>query len=545
MMGIPQPMIRVAAVALVALALTPALWVLASNRDIPQFGTYQDDGLFLIGAKSLSEHQGYRISNLPGEPFQTKYQPLHALVLAAIWSINGNFPANLWLVSIYQAVVLVSFIALSGLLFRSFRFSPLESAALCAFLALSPWIIYWATVPFSDYLFAALVAATFLLLNRADANHRLFLAAGITAAAACMTKSAGLLILPAVLVGSFRRRDWRSAGVFLIPVLPAIVGWTLWTNGHRELSDQPILWYYTDYIGAFLKNGGLRALPDIFPHNIVSIMTASGSVVLHNLPDTMPGRFLCILVLAAMVTGAVRIVKRTGLIEYPVFCLLLALTLSVWNFSPSVRLMLPMLPLLAIGLYLEGGVLAQLIRRSLQGPSLEKNAFGNRVAAYMILAGMVVGCLYGIRQNSIFIARQIPALLQQSRESTARSREVFRWCRASLPSSAVVLASDDTLVYLYTGLKSVRPVPNSVAFYTNDHAGMLANFTHLDQVTRAFGITHILISPGDYETEFEAGDRQRILRLLVDNPKHKTIYSAGGFTVLEIEAPGVSVGFVP
>ena len=154
------------------------------------------------------------------------------------------------------------------------------------------------------------------------------------------------------------------------------------------LSDQPILWYYTDYIGAFIKNGGLRALPDIIPHNIMSIMTASGSVVIHNLPDSMPGRFLSILVVAAMVTGAVRIVKRTGLIEYPIFCLLLALTLSVWNFSPSVRLMLPILPLLAIGLYLEGGVLAGLIRRSLQGKDL-----GNRVAAYMILAGIFVGML--------------------------------------------------------------------------------------------------------------------------------------------------------
>src|SRR5438105_141252 len=166
----------------------PALWVLASNRDIPQFGTYQDDGLFLIGAKSLSEHHGYRISNLPGEPFQTKYQPLHALLLAGIWSIDSNFPANLTLVAIYQALVFVAFIAISALLFRSFRFSPLESAAMAAFLALSPWIIYWATVPFSDYLFAALVAGTFLLLNK-----RLFLAAGLIAATAYLTKSAGLL----------------------------------------------------------------------------------------------------------------------------------------------------------------------------------------------------------------------------------------------------------------------------------------------------------------------------------------------------------------
>ena len=102
------------------------------------------------------------------------------------------------------------------------------------------------------------------------------------------------------------------------------------------------------------------------------------------------------------------------------------------------------------------------------------------MAAYVILAVVVLGFLYGVRQNSIFIARDIPALLQQGRAITARSREVFRWCRASLPQSAVVLASDDTLFYLYTGRKSVRPVPNSVAFYTNDHAGMVANFTHLE-----------------------------------------------------------------
>lgn len=526
-MGIPKPVV---AMGLVALALIPALWVLTSNRDIPQFGTYQDDGLFLIGAKSLSEHHGYRISNLPGEPFQTKYQPLHAWLLAGIWSIDGNFPGNLLLVSIYQALVLVSFIALSGLLFRSFGFSPLESAALCAFLSLSPWIIYWATVPFSDYLFAALVAGTFFLFNR-----RFLLAAGLVAAAACLTKAAGLLIVPAVLIGGLRSRDWRSLGLFLAPVLPATAGWMLWANGHRVISDQPILWYYTDYIGAFVKNGGFRALPDIVPHNLMSIIAASGSVVIQNLPDSMPGRFLCILVVAAMVTGAIRIVKGTGLVEYPIFCLLLLITLVVWNFSPSVRLMLPMLPLLAIGLYLEGGVLAALIRRSLQGKDI-----GNRVAAYVITAAIVAGGLYGIRQNTIFIAREIPALLQQSRDLTARSREVFRWCRTSLPASAVVLASDDTLVYLYTGRKSVRPVPNSVAFYTNDHAGMLANFTHLDDVTRAFGITHILINPRDYETEFEPEDRRQILRLLLDNPRHKTIYAADGFTVLEIESPSIS-----
>ena len=532
MVGIPRSAISVA---LVALALMPALWVLESNRDIPQFGTYQDDGLFLIGAKSLSEHQGYRISNLPGEPCQTKYQPVHALVLAAIWSINGNFPGNLTLVAIYQALVFVALIALSALLFRSFRFSPLESAAMAAFLALSPWIIYWATVPFSDYLFAALVTGTFVILNRASGSRGLILAAGLTAAAAYLTKSAGLLIVPAVLIGCIRRHDWKSAGLFLFPVLPAIAGWTLWASSHRTPSDQPIVWYYTDYIGAFLKNGGIQALPEIVPHNLWSIMAAAGSVLVHDLPDSMLGRFLCVLIAAAMVTGAVRIMKRTGSTDYPIFCLLLAATLGLWNFSPNVRLMLPILPLLAMGLYLEGQVLTGLIRRSMQGRDL-----GNRVAAYVILIAILSGCVYGIRRNAVFIARDIPALLQQGRESTARSRQVFTWMRATLPPSAVVLASNDTLVYLNTGRKSVRPVPNSVAFYTNDHAAMLANFTGLDQLVGAFGITHILVSPGDYMTEFEPVDRQEIMRLLLANPAHKTIYSVDGFTIREIESPSTT-----
>ena len=64
-----------------------------------------------------------------------------------------------------------------------------------------------------------------------------------------------------------------------------------------------------------------------------------------------------------------------------------------------------------------------------------------------------------------------------------------------------------------------------------------------NEVARAFGITHILISPGDYETEFEPQDRVQILHLLFDDPTHKTIYSADGFTVLEIEPAGISAGF--
>ena len=339
-----------------------------------------------------------------------------------IWSIDGNFPGNLRLVSLYQTLVFavthraigipLSIVSVFAIGIRgAVRISGIESLDhLLGDRALFGLLVRCAG------------GADILDSESSSGNRRWFFAAGIAAAAACLTKSAGLRSCPrfssAVCGGAIGDPRVSSSH----PVLPAIAGWTLWANGHRTPSDQPILWYYTDYIGAFLKNdGGLRALPDIIPHNLLSIMAASGSVVIHDLPDSMPGRFLCILVVAAMVTGAVRIVKRTGLIEYPLFCLFLALTLSLWNFSPTVRLMLPIFPLLAIGLYLEGGVLAAL------DPAFasRKRFRESRGCVCDSRRAFSCGCLYGIRQNTdLYRSRDSRAVAAEPRIDRAKPRSL-------------------------------------------------------------------------------------------------------------------------
>ena len=86
--------------AIVVLALMPALRVLASNRDIP-IGTIRMTACF-IGVKSLSEHQATESRTCPAS--RTKHQPLHALLLVAIWSIIETFRQS-DLVAIYQALV--------------------------------------------------------------------------------------------------------------------------------------------------------------------------------------------------------------------------------------------------------------------------------------------------------------------------------------------------------------------------------------------------------------------------------------------------------
>ena len=49
-------------------------------------GSFQDDGIYVVTAKSLAEGRGYRLIHLPGEPAQTKYPILYPAMLAAVWT---------------------------------------------------------------------------------------------------------------------------------------------------------------------------------------------------------------------------------------------------------------------------------------------------------------------------------------------------------------------------------------------------------------------------------------------------------------------------
>ncbi|HEV8145540.1 MAG TPA: hypothetical protein VGP79_04135, partial [Bryobacteraceae bacterium] len=238
---------------------------------------------------------------------------------------------------------------------------------------------------------------------------------------------------------------------------------------------------------------------------------------------------------AILVRGALRLGRNSA--PYPAFCLVLTLVLCTWNFSPNIRLILPLLPLLAISLYLEVRFLADLIQRAIHGPRRD-----NRVFAYILTVGLLLGACYCIRKNTIFVARTVPAILDQDRQHKRVADPVLEWCRRSLPASAVMLAFNDTYFYLKTGIKAVRPVPDSVAFYTHNRERTLVNFRNIKSFTRPFGITHILITPGDYLSEFDSGDAREIFSLLTSAPGHHEIYSSQGLVVLEIDQNSHATG---
>ncbi|MGH9611896.1 MAG: hypothetical protein ACRD4P_02325, partial [Bryobacteraceae bacterium] len=73
---------RLRALIVFLLLLIPSALYVLRNRDMPEFGRLQDDGLLFVSAKSLADHQGFRILSLPQQPAQTKYPVLYPLYLS-------------------------------------------------------------------------------------------------------------------------------------------------------------------------------------------------------------------------------------------------------------------------------------------------------------------------------------------------------------------------------------------------------------------------------------------------------------------------------
>jgi hypothetical protein len=362
----------------------------------------------------------------------------------------------------------------------------------------------------------------------------LYFAIGLLAAAAYLSKVAGILIVPAVLLGILAKRrhhpeHWKSGIVFALPILAAFASWTLWAQLNKTNVEHSVMWYYTDYLAFFLKNDGVAALPQIVQMNLTSLLMLAGDSVLHNLSESMPGRFLSVIIFAAAVSGVRRLVRRTGSIEYPAFCGLLLLLLLVWNFSPNVRLAAPVMPLFAMGLWEEAEHLARLIAQSIRSAKRS-----DRVAAYLMRWGVLAGLVCAAVFNVQFIVRGLPQLFQGDRVISAQEQALFTWCKQSLPPSSVVMANNDTRLYLTTGLTAIRPVPNSVAFYKNDVPGQLAIFNHIDEFEEKFGITHMILTPADFG-DFESPQRTEITQKLLADPRHRVIFRSGDSAVLEIQ----------
>lgn len=522
---------RSAAALAILIALVPSAHLAWHSRDLPHLGYFHDDSIYWISAKSLADGAGYRIASLPGAPFQTKYPPLYPLLLAGVWRVWPEFPANLRLAVLLSWMMAAASVAASWVAFRDL--GARHAVALAALVALNPWVALGGVSLLSELPFLLLAVAALALTERArkrGAPAWLAAAAGGVAGLAYLTRSAGIVLLLAGPLALSKRR--RRALLYAAAMLPAVAGWTLWSHWRHTAANDALSVYYTDYLGYYLRDLHLADLPLVVWTNLNSMVCSLGGLFVFGLGDGVWGRSAARILAAAAVAGTVRLARRRGWKAYHFFAAAYAALLLVWDFTPDQRFLVPILPVVVAGLGCELENLAGVLRAAWNGGR------ASRAIAAGVSALLGVGLLIAGRRTADAFDVAVPELMDRCRRTSAAALPVYGWIRANLPRDAKLLAYYDPLVSLHTGRRACRFFIASRVFYREDRAALEAACRSATTLARAQGLTYALLTPGDPEIEIAGESRLAGKWLLAANPDWRLVHQEAGGAVYRIpDAP--------
>jgi hypothetical protein len=525
---ISQPKTWIAGCLLV-LILLPSAYLCMKARDGAQLGFFQDDGLYLTGAKSLVENGTYTIPSLPAQPYQTKYPPLYPILLAAIWKLRPSFPANLKWFVLLDWCLWVAFLGMAFTVFRSWKLNCAAQWGGLAVLASNAGCLFLTMHFMSEALFSSFLIGALLLAEHASRNTRrpntIALCAAFCAACAFLTKTAALPIALTVPFAFLMRRQYTRALSFIAVVVPVIMAWVLWTATHRRPSSDPVLLYYTDYFGFYRFNVSISELPAIVTHNIGFFLRSVAGIV-PAVPGLEP---LAIISTGACILGTVRLLMDTK--AYHVACFLVCYMLQVlaWNFSPNLRFLYPMLPFLVAGFTYEACHIVALIRRSLPPRFATGITSGNW---RWILCCVAVGTYAVVSKTAI--ERNL-AQLKQYREATSAKRAAYAWVTEHLPACATFAVYDDPSLYLYTGRHGIRNEVLTRPYLLGDTQAVERPIAQIGSFAREHGLAYLFWSRDDYAIDGVLHDTPLRERLLERNHGLQLLYGTPNVRIYAVQ----------
>lgn len=489
------------------------------DRTMPDFGFLHDDGVFFVTAKSVAAGS-YRIESLPEQPSQTKFPPLYPLYLSLIWRINPNFPANLGVATLAGWMVLLCCLGLSWRLYGANGFSETRKWLVLALLAANPYLILFGTRMFSEVFFTCWVIATFLAL--AAGGVEMALLAGLLAGCAYLSRTAGIALLISVPAVLLWRREMRRAAAFAVGMLPAVIGWSLWTRSHIPASPDQTLLYYTDYVRYQFLNVGFDNLAIVLWKNIDQILYGMGSLVLPKVVSFLPVKILTQVIAIAMIAGTLRMARRRIMVHYAAFGLVSLAMLLVWHFPPNERFVLPLLPLLVAGLIEELDHLRKMLAASFRHRDVSQRVAGGIFAAAAVA---IFGSAAVLQGYVTFVFLHESA--QQNAAKLAAVRPAYAWILANAPPSAGVLSYDDPALYLYTGHRGNYLPLLPRWWYAEDHAAMIGAYRDVVRYCHSRGLQYVLFTSEDLAREVGEEDRAAIEKEVRGNRELVQVFENG------------------
>jgi hypothetical protein len=315
----PRSAVVLAACALLVLAFAPAQY----------FGRQQDDLLYFIGARALASGR-YCLLTSPGCPPRTMINPAWPALLAPLFLLTerpGPFQA-------FSALLLA---AVPVALWAWLRRRADETTALlaAALFAAGPLVLSQSGVVMSEAPYVLLFLAMLALVEDRRPS-----AAGASGAALLMTRTAGLAVMPALLLPFARARRWKDlARAAAAPVLVSAL-WSAWSWSKGRTVGK------FDLLPATYGAGGWAKPFSVAAANARFYLAEWGGCFL---PPAWTGGALAAALGAALAAaagwGLVRALRRRA--DDPAAWSLLgtAALLLVWGWQYE-RYMIPLLPLL-------------------------------------------------------------------------------------------------------------------------------------------------------------------------------------------------------
>jgi hypothetical protein len=511
----------------VLMSLAPSAVFLWHHSDLPRFGDLHDDSIYYVSAKSLADGGGYRVESLPGEPSQTKYPPLYPLLLSLAWHMDPQFPHNLPIAAWISWLALPAILIQLPWVFPRLGITDWRAWMLMALVAVNPYMLVFSSTLVSELSYTALMLAAMLLTERATRASAV--AAGAVAGLAYLTRSAGIVFLVAGPLYLWMRHKRREAVLLASAMLPFVVGWTVWTRLHQVPTSDPALIYYTDYFRYELYSISIRDLPLFIWRNVDGLLLGLGSLVLPNVVSSFVLKTVAQVIAIAMIAGVVRMVRRGQGHLYALVALGSCAQLLVWHFPPNERFVLPLLPLALAGLMTEMEHLAWMLRKGLQ----HRDAGQRVVAAGMLLA--VGSVLVGTVGLQAYVDRiLLPEQDTAHRLANAERAATYDWIRTRLPQDALLLSSEDGLVYLNTGRHAMRRTLPPPYWYREDHAKIIDWMSNFRSFTQEHGLTYFAFSGVDFRQGITSDDGDAIREAIRSSPDLSPLYQAESATVYRV-----------
>src|SRR5262245_11681004 len=479
----------------IAATVASALLLVGAWRMVPGVtGVFHDDGIYVAAAKALAEGQGYRLINLPDAPAQTKYPILYPLLLSAIWRLWPAFPQNV--VIMQWATLALGAAALGLAAAYAIRFGyvgRLGALATGLIAATSPELSFFCVITMAEMPFALATVAVLWRLEHslsAEPSRASACATGALLALPFLTRSIGAALIVAglaLIAWRGRRIGWVALGS--LGLASPWIAWSL--GGYGLFADTVPTGYYTDYGGVWQAFAGGH-LAAVLTTNVVLLSAATGAHFVPAVGSLGDTKFQAlallgslVLLLGSTVWACIAIgCSRNRVL--PVALASYAAIVIVWPWPPA-RFLVPVLPLLLIVALWSA---KQLARRQSRNPWLR----GGAVLLAVVIVGTNLAILHSWNAQSARLG--YPRLGSANVPDWAAFERLFDHVRSETQESDVIAAGFDSMLFLYTGRRSIRVFPyRPDALYYGTHRAPVGTPDEFVERLRRYRIRHVVSTP--------------------------------------------------